>query len=92
MLIPVRKKGSERMNTNVEFRIIDTAEMPPIVISQNENGQPKVVINTYHTLWISLHRRTIAGIIEALQEKMDMLLTGFLQEQYKFEQIDRMED
>ena len=26
----------------VEFRIINTAEMPPIVISQNENDEPKV--------------------------------------------------
>ena len=80
------------MNKNVEFRIIDTAEMPPIVISQNEEGEPKVVINTYHKLWISLHRRTIAGIIEALQEKMDALLTSYLQEQHQFEQMDRMEE
>ena len=73
----------------VEFRIIDTSEMPPIVITQNENDEPKVVINTYHKLWISLNRRTIAGIIEALQEKMDMILTGFLKEQYEFEKDDR---
>jgi len=80
------------MNTNVEFRIIDTSEMPPIVISQNENGEPKVVINTYHRLWISLNRRTIAGIIEALQDKMDMLLTSYLEEQYNYEKMDRMEE
>ena len=73
------------MNTNVEFRIIDTAEMPPIVISQNENGEPKVVVNTYHKLWISLHRRTIAGIIEAMQEKMDFILDSHLEELRNFE-------
>ena len=28
---------------NVEFRVINTSEMPPIVISQNENDEPKVV-------------------------------------------------
>mgnify|MGYP003647378468 FL=1 len=44
----------------VEFRIIDTDEMPPLVISQNENGEPKVVINTYHRLWISLNRRLLS--------------------------------
>ena len=49
--------------------------MPPIVISQNENDEPKVVINTYHKLWISLNRRLIAGILENMQEKMDMILT-----------------
>tara|TARA_R110000744_G_scaffold73087_2_gene146479 strand:+ start:378 stop:629 length:252 start_codon:yes stop_codon:yes gene_type:complete len=73
----------------VEFRIIDTDEMPPLVISQNENGEPKVVINTYHRLWISLNRQVIAGIIESLQEKMDMILSAYLAEQYKFETEDR---
>tara|TARA_R110000796_G_scaffold96508_1_gene202312 strand:+ start:983 stop:1234 length:252 start_codon:yes stop_codon:yes gene_type:complete len=73
---------------NVEYRVINTAEMPPIVISQNENGEPKVVINTYHKLWISLNRRIIAGIIESLQEKMDVILTSYLEEQYLFEQED----
>ena len=73
---------------NVEYTVINTAEMPPIVISQNENGEPKVVINTYHRLWISLNRRIIAGIIESLQEKMDTILTSYLEEQYLFEQED----
>ncbi len=75
---------------NVEFRIINTSEMPPIVITQNENDEPKVVINTYHKLWISLNRRVIAGIIESLQEKMDMILTSFLTEQYNFVKEDRI--
>ena len=47
------------------------------------------MINTYHKLWISVNRRTIAGIIEALQEKMDMVLQGYLVEQYNFEKEDR---
>ena len=74
---------------NVEFRIIDAEDMPPLVISQNETEEPKVVINTYHKLWISLNRKTIAGIIEALQEKMDMILTSYLEEQYAFVMEDR---
>tara|TARA_R110000737_G_scaffold223386_1_gene238423 strand:+ start:2401 stop:2676 length:276 start_codon:yes stop_codon:yes gene_type:complete len=73
---------------NVEFRIINTEEMPPLVISQNENDEPKVVINTYHRIWISLNRKLIAGIIEDLQGKMDMILTGYLEEQRAFEQED----
>ena len=74
--------------SNVEFRIINTAEMPPIVISQNENDEPKVVVNTYHRIWISLNRQLIAGIIENMQEKMDMILTGYLKEQREFEKED----
>ena len=73
----------------VEFRLIDSETMPPIVISYNENDEPKVVINTYHKLWISLNRRIIAGILESLQEKMDTILTSYLQEQFNFEKEDK---
>jgi hypothetical protein len=73
---------------NVEFRIINTSEMPPIVISQNENDEPKVVVNTYHRIWISLNRKVIAGILEEMQIKMDMILTGYLEEQRIFEKED----
>tara|TARA_R100001015_G_C4632922_1_gene197156 strand:- start:1800 stop:2048 length:249 start_codon:yes stop_codon:yes gene_type:complete len=76
---------------NVEFRIIDAEDMPPMVISQNENDEPKVVINTYHRLWLSLNRRLIAGIIDALPEKLDMILSSYLREQRNFEKMDREE-
>lgn len=75
----------------VEFRMIDEEQMPPMVISMNDNDNPKIVINQHHRIWISLHRRTIAGVIEALQEKMDEMLTGFLKEQRTNEKMD-MED
>ena len=54
---------------NVEFRLIDEEELPPLVISMNENDEPKVVINSHHRIWMSLHRRTIAGVVDALQEE-----------------------
>ena len=76
--------------TNVEFRVVNTADLPPIVISQNENDEPKVVLNTYHRIWISLNRKLIAGILDNLPEKIDMILTGYLQEQLRFE-IDDLE-
>ena len=78
------------MKTNVEFRVVNTADLPPIVISQNENDEPKVVLNTYHRIWISLNRRLIAGIVDNLPEKIDTILTGYLQEQRRFE-IDDLE-
>ena len=73
---------------NVEFRLIDEEELPPLVISMNENDEPKVVINTHHRIWLSLHRRTIAGVVDALQDKLDELLTGFLKEQRANEKMD----
>ena len=69
----------------VEFKVVNTPDLPPIVISQNEIDNPKVVINTHHKIWISLHRRTIAGIIEAMQEKMDFILDSHLEELRNFE-------
>tara|TARA_Y100000816_G_C26082660_1_gene570861 strand:+ start:766 stop:1023 length:258 start_codon:yes stop_codon:yes gene_type:complete len=73
----------------IEFRIINTAEMPPIIITQDDKDNPKVVINSYHKIWIGLHRKTIAGIVVSMQEKMDMILDGFLKEQRKFEIDDQ---
>lgn len=85
------KKRKDGINMNVEFRIIDAEDMPPMVISQNENDEPKVVINTHHRLWLSLNRRLIAGIIDALPEKLDMILTAYLEQQRAFEKMDREE-
>ena len=65
--------------------------MPPLVISHNEDDEPKVIINTYHRLWLSLNRRLIAGIIDALPEKLDRILTAYLEQQRAFEKMDRVE-
>ena len=37
----------------VEFRMVDDSELPPIVITMNENDDPKVIVNIYHKIWIS---------------------------------------
>ena len=69
----------------VEFKIVQDIELPPMVISMNENDEPKVVLNTQHKIWLSLNRRLILGIFEALPEKLDMILDGYLREQRIFE-------
>lgn len=69
----------------VEFKIVQDIELPPMVISMNENDEPKVVLNTQHKIWLSLNRRLILGIFEALPEKIDMILDGYLREQRIFE-------
>ena len=73
----------------VEFRIIDDAEMPPIVITMNEDDEVKVVLNQFHKLWLSLNRKIIGGCAEALYEKIDMMLSAYLSQQYVYEQQDR---
>jgi hypothetical protein len=71
----------------IEFRLVDDKELPPLVISMDENDKPKLVINTYYRIWLSLYRRTIAGILLPLQEKLDEVLDGFLREQRTNEKL-----
>tara|TARA_R100001509_G_scaffold165540_1_gene147633 strand:+ start:244 stop:519 length:276 start_codon:yes stop_codon:yes gene_type:complete len=73
------------MKRQVEFNVVSDLELPPMVISMNENDEPKVMLNTQHKIWLSLNRRLILGIFEALPEKLDMILDGYLREQRIFE-------
>ena len=73
---------------NVEFRLVNDEEMPPIVITMNNRDEPKVVLNSEHKIWLSLYRKTIGGCAEALYEKIDELLTAHLQEQRAYERMD----
>tara|TARA_R110000803_G_scaffold160685_1_gene224542 strand:+ start:1289 stop:1528 length:240 start_codon:yes stop_codon:yes gene_type:complete len=72
----------------IEFNLIDEKELPPMVVTMNEQDNPKVIINAYHRIWISLNRKIIAGVVVSLQEKMDEMLDGFLREQRANEQLD----
>lgn len=73
----------------VEFRLVNSSELPPIVLTKGDNDELKIVINSHDRIWLSLNRRLIAGTVEALQEKLDEMLNGYLEEQYAFEKADR---
>ena len=79
-------------NKMMEFRLVADGTMPPIVITMTENDEPKLVINTQHLIWLSLHRKTIAGAMQPLYEKLDLLLQNFLQEQRVNEKMYDGED
>ena len=51
--------------TEMEFRLVNDEEMPPVVITMNDRDEPKVVLNAQHKIWLCLHRKTIAGSAEA---------------------------
>ena len=72
----------------VEFNFIENDEMPPIIITMDEDDNPKVVINRNHTIWLSLNRKLIAGIAEELFGKIDELLTGHLKDQRMYEKLE----
>jgi len=77
-----------RNETNVEFRLVNDEEMPPIVITMNERDEPKVILNSEHQIWLSLYRKTIGGCAEALYEKIEELLSAHLQEQRAYERME----
>ena len=43
------KQQEEEKKIEIEYRLIDDAEMPPIVITIGEEDLPKVVINRNYT-------------------------------------------
>ena len=72
----------------VEFRLVDDGQLPPIMITMNDDDGVKVVINNQHKIWMSLHRKTIGGCAEALFEKINELLYSHLVEVRRDELFD----
>jgi hypothetical protein len=77
------------MEKEIEFRIIDDEELPPIIITKTDEDMPKVMVNAYHRIWISMNRGLIAGIFEVLPGKITSILDAYLREQYAYEIMDR---
>jgi hypothetical protein len=78
--------------TEIEFRLIENEDMPPLVISINEDLEPKVIINSHHKVWLGWKRKVIGGVAKSLYEKIDALLDGYLAEQYALEGLDEWEE
>jgi len=75
----------------IEFRVIDDEELPPVIIKKGENDSPKIIINNYHRVWLCLNRGLINGIFDVLPKKITELLDAYLREQYGYEIMDRRE-
>ena len=78
----------EEDKKQVEYRIVNDSELPPVVMTMTENDEVKVLLNQHHKIWLCLHRKTIAGSAQSLFEKIDMVLTAFLSEQREYERMD----
>jgi len=77
----------------VEFRLIDSNDMPPIVIKKNETDNACVIVlNQAHTIWLGLQRNTIPGICQSLNEKLNQLCDGYLEQQLMFVELDNFEE
>ena len=81
----MRIEGETR---EIQFSLIEDIEMPPIVITMDDDDQPKVVINRDYAIWLSLHRKVIGGCAEELFGKIDELLTSHLRDQRHFQKME----
>ncbi len=84
----MRTSQQEAVKREIEFKLVDDEDMPPIIITMGDNDLPKVVINRKYQIWLSLYRKTIGGCAEALYEKIDELLTAHLSEQRMYEKME----
>ena len=82
------KQIEDDRKIEIEYTLIDDAELPPIMITIGEQDFPKVVINRNYTIWLGLHRKLIGGCAESVFDKINELLTAYLAEQRMFEQME----
>ena len=78
----------EHSKVEIELRIVRDEELPPIVITMDENDEIKVMINENHKTWLSIHRKTIGGLSPVIYEKIDEILMATLKEARAFERLE----
>ena len=80
------------MERQIEFRLIEENDMPPIVITYGDDLEPKVVLNTHHKIWLTWKRKIIGGVAKSLYDKIDELLDSYLADQYQLQEMDTWEE
>jgi hypothetical protein len=80
------------MERQIEFRLIEEEDMPPIVIAIGENSEPKVILNAHHRIWMGWKRKMIGGVARSLYDKIDELLDSYLADQYQLQEMDTWEE
>ena len=80
------------MERQIEFRLIEEEDMPPIVITIGDNLEPKVVLNAHHRIWMGWKRKMIGGVAKSLYDKIDELLDSYLADQYQLQEMDTWEE
>tara|TARA_R110000824_G_scaffold85851_1_gene212934 strand:- start:191 stop:415 length:225 start_codon:yes stop_codon:yes gene_type:complete len=72
----------------IEYRIINDENVPPIVFSINDDDRPKIIINRHHQIWLSLYRAEIGGCAKSLYDEIIKLLDAHLAEQRMVENYE----
>ena len=72
----------------IEYRIVNDENTPPIVFSIDENDKPKIIINRHYQIWLSLYRAEIGGCAKSLYDEIVKLLDAHLAEQREVEKYE----
>ena len=78
----------DTVTREITFALVNDDDMPPIVITMDDNDLPKIIINRKYSMWLSLYRKCIGGCAESLYGKIDELLTSHLTEQRMYERME----
>ena len=76
----------EEMRKEIEIRIVDDDELPPIIIKCGDDKQPVVILNSKYTIWLSLMRNTIPGITSSMHSKLNDICDAYLTEQQFYQE------
>ena len=73
---------------NIEFRIVNDEEVPPLVVTMDENDRPKIVINRHYAIWLMVNRNIIPSSANAIADEIYKLLDAHLEEMRADELMD----
>jgi hypothetical protein len=76
------------MNEQIEFRIVNDEDVPPLVFTMDENDRPKIVINRHHAIWLMVYRNIIPSSANAIADEIYNLLDAHLAEMRANELMD----
>ena len=82
-----------KQKKEIEYRLIDDIEMPPLLFKSSEEDKTScvIVINQAHKIWLGLHRSTIPGITQSLAGKLNAICDSYLEEQMYYAEMDMEE-
>jgi len=73
---------------NIEFRLVNDEDVPPLVITMDEKDMPKIVINRYYAIWLMMNRNIIPSSAQAIADEIYKLLDAHLVEMRADELMD----
>tara|TARA_R110002012_G_scaffold174113_1_gene338865 strand:+ start:620 stop:856 length:237 start_codon:yes stop_codon:yes gene_type:complete len=68
------------MNEQIEFRLVNDEDVPPLVFTMDDNDRPKIIINRHYAIWLMVNRNIIPSSANAIADEIYNLLDAHLAE------------